>query len=108
MLELEDVLISLVVDSFSLSKVRALVFIKLCWIISFSLAFAKVSESSGSETLDDITVFTILAVLTSLGAAMVTGRIDKKRKRWVELFFLQTWVCYSARPWAAVSSVAMK
>ena len=70
MLELEDVLINLEVDSFSLSKVRALEFIKLCWIVSFSLAFDKVSDSSGSETSDDITVFTMLAVLN---AAMVPG-----------------------------------
>lgn len=74
MLGLDDVLISLEVDSFSLCKVRALESIKLCWIMSFSLAFAKMSDSSGSEVSDNMTVFTMLAVLTSLGAAMVPGR----------------------------------
>lgn len=71
MLELVDVLISLEVDSFSLCKVRALELIKLCWRMSFSLIFAKVSDSSGSDKSEDMTVFTILAVLTPLGVAMV-------------------------------------
>lgn len=60
---------SLEVDSLSLCKVLALESIKLCWMITFSFAFIKLSDSSGSELSDDMVVLTIL---DSLHAAMVT------------------------------------
>ena len=73
-LEVEEVLVSLEVDSFSLCKVRALELIRLCCMMSFCLAFTKMSDSSGSELSDDMTVFTILATSLSLNTAMVPVR----------------------------------